>query len=319
MENLLQLIDQKKSSLTQTKSLPKAQQDNLHQWLKIELTYSSNAIEGNTLSRQETALVVEKNQTVEGKPLKDHLEAINHAQAWEYLQTLINSTKPFTEIHILNLHRLILDKIDDTNAGRYRTVPVRISGSTVTLPNPIKVPDLMKKLIHWLNQSRLHPAQLAAEFHLRFVSIHPFVDGNGRTARLLFNLILLKHGFPPTIIPVEKRREYINSIEAAQLTGQTNQYYSFMYHCILNSFDYYPKTIAKPAKLLTIGQLAQLANESISTIRFWTLSGLLPIQTKTKGGYQLYNSSVLTLIKKIRQLQHQKRLTIKEIKTRLAS
>lgn len=325
MKDLLAQIDQKKNQLARLRPLPKALKANLDQWLKIELTYSSNAIEGNTLSRKETALVVEKNLAIEGKPLAYHLEAINHAQAWELVKKLTQHKTDVSEKEILEIHRLILNKIDDTNTDRYRSIPVRISGSTVILPNPLKVPDLMAALINWLKQAKTHPAQTAAEFHLKFVSIHPFVDGNGRTARLLFNLILLKHGYPPTVIPVEKRLQYLNTIETAQLTGKTDQYYSFIYRCVLNSLDFYlhsitDQPIALPnnqVKLLTIGQLARLANEPISTLRFWIQANLLTVSGHTKGGYQLFNQNALKTIQKIRRLQKEKRLTIKEIKAKL--
>ena len=200
MKDWLTVLTHKKQQLDQLKPLSSALVKNLGDWLRIELTYASNAIEGNALSRQETAQVVEKGLTISGKTLTEHQEAINHASAWELVKQLAGETRKISETDILAIHRLILNNIDNQNAGRYRSVPVRISGSTVILPNPLKVPELMEKLVNWLKSAKGHSVKLAAEAHYQLVSIHPFTDGNGRTARLLMNLILLKAGYPAAII-----------------------------------------------------------------------------------------------------------------------
>jgi Fic family protein len=240
MNDQLQVLNDKKKQLDAYRPLPLDLTNNLEQWYKVELTYTSNAIEGNTLSRAETAQVVEKGITVEGKTVQEHQEAINHAKAVEFIQLLVAKKKTdISERDILDFHRLILTKIDDSNAGRYRSVPVRIAGSTAVMPNPVKVPQLMEDFITWLHQARSHPVTAASEAHYKLVSIHPFTDGNGRTARLLMNLLLLQSGYPPAIIQREERKKYIDSIEKAQLGGSLNDFLQLMYKSVERSLNIY--------------------------------------------------------------------------------
>jgi Fic family protein len=323
MKDWLKSLEQKKLELDKKRPLPRVIVKNLDDWLRVELTYTSNAIEGNTLSRQETALIVEKGLTVSGKTLKEHQEAINHAAAWELVKQLAKDNKKTNENDILDIHRQILNNIDDQNAGRYRIVPVRIAGSTVILPNALKVPELMEKLVIWLKEAKGNPVRTAADVHYKLVSIHPFTDGNGRTARLLMNLLLLKAGYPAAIIKKEERLKYLNSLEKAQLGGSLDDYYRLIYQAVDRSLDIYLEAVGKPTKKssspksLKIGQLAKLSGEPVATIRFWTKSGLLPLSGHTKGGYQLYREEVINRIKLIRQLQTENRLTIREIRNKL--
>ncbi|MBI2611622.1 Fic family protein [Candidatus Gottesmanbacteria bacterium] len=323
MRDILSRIHQKKQRLDTFQSLSNEISKNLDEWFRIELTYTSNAIEGNTLSRIETALVVEKGITVEGKSIKEHLEAVNHAKAYQFIQTLTDKTKTsITERTILDIHSLILQNIDTVNAGRYRTIPVRIAGSTAIMPNAIKVPDLMSEFIKWLHHKKEGIVKIAADAHFKLVSIHPFTDGNGRTARLLMNLILMQAGYPPAIIRKEDRRTYINSIEKGQLSGDLSEYYPVVFSAVERSLDIFLSTLeekkGKPEflkkKLMTIGKLAKESNETVSTIRYWTKEGLLKPSQISKGGYQLYNPDTIKIIKKIRKLQKEKRLTIQELK-----
>lgn len=241
MTDKLDELTRKKQKLDKYRPLPPELVKNLEDWFRVELTYTSNAIEGNTLNRQETALVVEKGITVEGKSLKEHLEAVNHAQAIELIKALVKKKREeLTEADILGIHKVILAKIDDTNAGRYRAVSVRIAGSTVILPNAMKIPDLMSGFIRWLNQSNPdHAVKIAADAHYKLASIHPFVDGNGRTARLLMNLLLMQEGYPPALIRKEDRRRYINSIEQRQLGGSLQDYYEVIFEAVERSLDIY--------------------------------------------------------------------------------
>lgn len=250
MDNVLKEIIHKKSLLDSYKPLPKNVLDNLEEWYRIELTYTSNAIEGNTLTRQETALIVEKGITVEGKSVQEHLEAINHAEAFTYIQQLAQHKKreELTLQDILDIHRMILKKIDDSDAGRIRNTPVRISGSTTILPNPLKVPELMNEFIHWLQTAGDQPVQIAADAHFRLVTIHPFVDGNGRTARLLMNFILIQAGFPPAIIKKEERNRYLNTLETGQTRDNLNAYYELIYDAINRSLDIYLESV-KPQEI----------------------------------------------------------------------
>lgn len=202
------------------------------QALDIEYTHESNKIEGNTLTLRETAIVIEKGLTIGGKPLNDHLEAINHAQAIDYIKDLAKATNTITERDILQIHALILQGIDRENAGRYRSVPVMISGSKHTPPPPYVVPEKMQEMMRFYDENRetMHPVELASEMHERLVYIHPFADGNGRTARLLMNLILLQNGYPIAILKgdTENRLKYYEALETASITGDKTPFKNFI-------------------------------------------------------------------------------------------
>ena len=319
-----QVLTRKKHLLDQHRPLPMALVNNLADWLRIELTYTSNAIEGNTLSRRETALVVEKGLTVGGKTLIEHLEATNHARALDWVRAQIHrKAQDLGEKDILQIHDIILKGIDDDNAGHYRSVPVRIAGSMVTLPNPIKVPDLMKTFAEFLQNSHdLHPIELAAEAHYRLVTIHPFVDGNGRTARLLMNIILMMSGYPMAIIRKSDRLNYISSLEKAQLGGSKDDYLKLIARAVDRSLNIYLKAVngdnteQEEANLLKIGELAKKSGETTSTIRHWTQEGLLEAAETTSSGYQLYAANMLKRIEKIKALKKE-RYTLEEIKNKL--
>lgn len=317
---------EKRKELDDLKPLPAAFRMNLDEWFKVELTYTSNAIEGNTLSRQETALVIEKGLTVEGKSLREHLEAVNHAEAIQFIREHLIRKKraEIKEKDILELHRFILSKINDSESGRYRRVPVRIAGSTVILPNPLKVPDLMTDFMKWLHRSNDPVIQIAADAHFKFVSIHPFVDGNGRVARLLMNLILMQEDFPPALIRKEDRKAYLNALEKGQTKNHLDDYYDVIYSAIDRSLDIYLDMLkgkegfqSKKGKLLKIGELAKETEETVSTLRYWTQEGLLVIHSTTESGYQLYQTEMIERVKKIRLLQEKDRLTIDEIKKKI--
>jgi Fic family protein len=241
LESEYKLLSDKKIRLDKFKPFPVELIKNLDDWFRVELTYTSNAIEGNTLTRQETAMVIEKGTTVSGKTLVEQLEAKNHALAFDFVNTLKNKTRTeIAENDILKIHSYILSGIDDVNAGRYRNVSVRVAGSNVVFPNSVKVSELMKNYLNWLTSNNTdHPIKIASDAHLKLVTIHPFVDGNGRTARLLMNLILLQNGFPSAIIKNEDRLEYINSIEKAQLTNDCTDYYKIIIDAVNRSLDIY--------------------------------------------------------------------------------
>jgi len=287
MNDVLKEIIRKKSLLDSYKPLQKSVLENLEEWYRIELTYTSNAIEGNTLTRQETALIVEKGITVEGKSLIEHLEAINHAAAFTYIQKLAEEKKrnELTIQDILDIHKMILKKIDDTNTGRLRNTPVRISGSTTVLPNPLKVPELMDEFIYWLQSTNDHPVQVAAEAHYKLVTIHPFVDGNGRTARLLMNFVLIQAGFPPAIIKKEERNRYLNALETGQTKGNRDAYYELIYDAIDRSLDIYLDS-SKPQEIplssiqteqafYTTDDVAALLHVNPESVRRYVRSGQL--------------------------------------------
>ena len=246
MENQLARIDEKKKKLDSFRPLPSTLVNNLEEWLKISLTYSSNAIEGNTLSHSETALIVEKGITIGGKTIKEHLEAINHAKAIDFIKDLARKNRKALLLDgILAIHRIILQGIDPANAEFFRTVGVRTLGSNKVFPNYLKVPSLMDEFIKWLTTVQDHPVKIAAMAHFKLVNIHPFVDGNGRTARLLMNLILLQNGFPLAIIKKENRKLYIDSLETANNTNDLSQFYEIIFQAVEYGLDKYLEAISQ--------------------------------------------------------------------------
>lgn len=337
MKDTFDRLTAKKLELASLKPLPEIVSQQMADWLRVELTYSSNAIEGNTLTRLETAEILEKGvlSTVGRKPLKDQLEALNHAKAYDFIGHLArkkSSHRQITEEDILSIHRLVLDGIDEAWAGRYRESQVFVKGTNVTFPPPFQVPYHMAEFIDWLKAERhSHPVQLAAEAHFRLVTIHPFVDGNGRTARLLMNLILLISGYPIAVIRNEERADYLEAINQGQTHKQMSAFYQLVASAVERSLDAYlavargkpalkplvTKAQVKTGSLLKIGQLSQQTGESIHTLRFWTKLGLLQIKAHTKGGFQLFDPSAVERARQIRQLQQDKRLTLSEIRREL--
>ncbi|WP_420838453.1 Fic family protein [Caldalkalibacillus thermarum] len=223
MESLLKEVDRLKQKLDTYRPQPPEAVKNLRDVYRVEWTYHSNAIEGNTLSLHETKMVVEEGLTIGGKTLREHFEAINHVEAIEYVEEIISQNIPLSEKVIKDIHSLILKNIDDRNAGRYRTINVRISGSQHEPVHHLKVPEQIGEMLDWYKdvQDKLHPVELAAKLHFKFVYIHPFVDGNGRTARLLMNFVLMRNGYPPAILKSdsEKRLAYYEALETASVHG----------------------------------------------------------------------------------------------------
>jgi len=210
-----------KARLDTFRPLPPETAKSLRDYYRIGLTYSSNALEGNSLTESETKVVIEDGLTIGGKPLRDIHEATGHARAYDFLYELTQD-RPLREADILKLHELFYTDIDKPHAGHYRSVRVFISGSSHPLPVPAKVPILMLDFVAWFNkhEGRMHPVEFAALAHLKFVFIHPFVDGNGRVARLLMNLALMRAGYQISIIPPILRSEYIANLEQGHVTTE---------------------------------------------------------------------------------------------------
>ena len=231
---LLDRIDALKARLDRLRPLPPELVDNLREVYDIRLTYHSNAIEGNTLTQSETQIVVEKGITIGGKPLKDHLEAINHVEAIDFIRDLAVDERTISEWDIRQIHGLVCK--GERGAGAYRTVNVMAAGSNYRYPDAILVPELMQGFGEWLQSApALHPVELAAEIHYRLVTIHPFSDGNGRTARLLMNLSLLRTGYPIAVIKTEDRATYIDAIVAWQSGGNDTQLKETIAKCVESS------------------------------------------------------------------------------------
>lgn len=211
-------LDDLKKCLDSFRPFNPAQVENLREFYDTQYTYESNAIEGNSLTLHETSMVVNEGITIGGKPMRDHLEAINHAEAVKSLHDFVANQEPFSEKVLLHFHSLILHGIQSEDAGRYRSGRVRVGGSQRIFPNPLKVPDLMEEYFAFYEEHKntMHPVEMAAHLHQKLVNIHPFVDGNGRASRLVMNLHLLQNGYPVTILSAEnqKRHAYYRALEA---------------------------------------------------------------------------------------------------------
>ncbi|WP_179990661.1 Fic family protein [Acinetobacter sp. YH1901141] len=239
-------IDALKKKLDEHRPLSPAIVKNLQEDLIVRWTYHSNAIEGNTLTLLETKVVLE-GITVGGKALREHFEAINHRNAIYYVEDIIRKEEPFSEWQIRNIHQLILKNIDDENAGRYRQQNVLISGATNTPPDYTLLNDKMAQLVDWYHSEahklpeahKLHPIERAAKVHADFVGIHPFIDGNGRTSRLLMNLELLKAGYPPCVITVENRLAYYEALDQWMAYGKTEAFIQLVSKAVLEGFKPY--------------------------------------------------------------------------------
>jgi Fic family protein len=216
MRNIYHEIDLLQKEINNYRPLSSTLLNQIKEYYKIGLTYSSNALEGNTLSESETKIVLEEGITIGGKPLKDHFEAVGHAAAYDYIYTICNQ-KALTEDHIKHLHKLFYHHIDEDEGGRYRKTKAIITGSKYPLPKPEELLSYMKEMILHFKETRetKHPVEAAALLHKEFVFIHPFADGNGRVARLLMNLVLLQEGYNIATIPPITRNQYIEALELA--------------------------------------------------------------------------------------------------------
>lgn len=210
-ESILSQIDRKKAELDQCRPLTEGEVERLNEEFIIEYTYNSNAIEGNTLTLRETDLVL-RGLTIAQKPLKDHMEAVGHKEAFDYISQLVKEKVPISESIIKQIHFLVLaDKRDDR--GVYRRVPVRIMGAQHEPVQPYLIEPKMEQLLIDFAESKEHIITKLARFHIEFEGIHPFIDGNGRTGRLLVNLELMKAGYPPIDIKFADRIAYYNAFD----------------------------------------------------------------------------------------------------------
>ena len=249
LESILTKINQRQSEL----NILRQNLDNatIKEALKVEFLYESNRIEGNTLTLRETQLVINEGMTISGKSMREHLEAINHKEAILFIEDLVTQKMELSEYVLKQIHGIVLYGIDRENAGVYRKLPVAIAGSKHLPPQPYLLQDLMEDYFRFyeLHRNYLHPVILAAEMHERLVSIHPFIDGNGRTSRLIMNLILLQHGFPLAIIggDYESRMAYYDALEKVQTEDDKQSFILLIAEKVLSGLDRYIN-ILKPKK-----------------------------------------------------------------------
>lgn len=285
-------IDQKKSALDALRPLPAAAVQRLQEELMAEWIYNSNAIEGNTLTLQETRFILETGLTVGGKSLREHFEVTNHRSAIEYVEALVTEETPLTLFHVRQIHQLVLAQIEE-NAGHYRKLPVRISGSLHTPPEVWELDRLMQEWSDWVNResAKLHSVERAAQAHHRFVAIHPFIDGNGRTARLIMNLLLMRDGYPPTVIMQVNRLQYYRVLAQAD-AGQGTPLTNFVGRAVERSLTLYleactPRTAVPPAdeQWITLREAAEGTTYSQEYLSLLARTGRLEAVKRGRNWY----------------------------------
>ena len=246
LQNILDEIDSLKIKLDSFRAFDSYR---IAQALELEYTFESNRIEGNTMTLRETDLVINEGLTISGKSMREHLEVINHQEAIAYIKDLMQKNTPINEREVLSIHNLILRGIHPEDAGRYRKVQVMIQGSSHMPPQPFLVTKEMEDFFIWFetNKNSLHPILLAAEMHERLVTIHPFIDGNGRTSRLVMNLILLQHGYIIANIKgdYESRMQYYQALETAQTKNNKEDFLLFIAQMEKESLERYLSIIGQ--------------------------------------------------------------------------
>jgi len=282
-QKLLSSIEGKKRELDRFRPLSPGILQKLHEQFILEWTYNSNAIEGNTLSLQETELVLNRGLTIGNKSLKEHFEAINHKNGIEFVEQFVARKQPLDETFIKELHHIILKNIDDINAGVYRVTNVRILGAVHIPPDPFKIPHLIQEFLAWYyeHQHTMSIPELAAYVHYKFVCIHPFIDGNGRTSRLLMNLVLLQNGYPPAVILNIDRKKYYRVLKLADL-DKPQEFINFIGRAIERSLIIYLQSIKPVTEIkkhqgyISLKEATQYCDYSLEYLSLLARQGKLP-------------------------------------------
>lgn len=296
-------LDEKLEQLNALRPLNPAQVSKLREQLEIEMTYNSNAIEGNSLTLRETYLVLQEGMTIKGKPLKDHLEAKDHKEALGFLYELVSERhSTVSERLIRQLHQLVVRETDTEYAGMYRTGSVIIGGADHIPPDAIDVPRQMEELMRWIkkNEKTLHPVELASLFQHKIVFIHPFFDGNGRTARLVMNILLMRRGFPLAIILKNDRKKYYRVLHEAD-KGNEAALVLFIAQAVERSLDLYLRTFSKTerGKLLTLAEASRGTPYGAKYLNLLARTGKLDASKRgrewhtTKGAIEQYRAERL--------------------------
>lgn len=288
-QRIRERIDVKLKSLNALRPLSQTQVQKLREQLQIEMAYNSNAIEGNSLTLRETFLVLQEGMTIKGKPMKDHLEAKDHKEALDFLYELVSQDSQTVSEHLIRqLHQLIVRETERDWAGKYRTGAVLIGGAEHTPPDATDVPRQMEDLMLWLKKGKkeLHPVELAALFHHKFVFIHPFFDGNGRTARLAMNVLLMRSGFPLAIILKNDRKKYYRVLQKAD-HGQSGPLVLFVAQAVERSLDLYLRTFAKnkSEKLLSLTKASVGTSYNAKYLNLLARSGRLDASKRGRVWY----------------------------------
>ena len=299
-EKLYKRITERKKLLDRIRPIDKFQIENLRKEFVIEYVFDSTSIEGNTLTLNETRLILEEGITIGGKSLREHLDVLNQKEAMDWINEFVKFKNEIKEIDILNLHRITLKGISDYWAGKYKISQNRIVGSKLKTTLPYKVSSEIGNFIYQLNINlvKYNPVELAAFGHHEIARIHPFVDGNGRVARLLCNLILMKDGYPPIIIKVNDRKRYFDSLEKAHF-GNLKSFVDFIGLRVEESLIRYVSALTKTTKnneLLPLSELAKETSYSQEYLSLLARKGILP-SVKLNGVWHTSRDEIKNYIK----------------------
>ena len=261
-KELYERILEKKKRLDSIRPLNKEHLKLIKEQMEIEYIYNSTSIEGNTLSLNETRLILEEGITISGKSLREHLDVINQKEAISWIEEFIKNKAKIKESDIIELHRLTLKAISNYWAGKYKISQNRVLGSKLKTTPPYKVHSEMNNLVYKIeNNKEFNTIELAAYVHHELVRIHPFVDGNGRTARLLMNLILMREGYPPIVIAKKERKKYFESLEKAHF-GNFRDFFNFIARAAERSLNLYLNALTPATKNNELIPLSELAKKT---------------------------------------------------------
>ena len=302
---LLKSIEGKKRELDSFRPFPPGIIHKLEEQFTVEWTFNTNAIEGNTLSLQETELVINRGITIGNKTLREHFEAINHKEGIQYLYDFVKKKKQLDEDALFALHKIILKNINDTDAGYYRSANVMITGAVHIPPSGVKIQRLMNEFFEWYykNKSKLSVAELAAWVHYKIVWIHPFIDGNGRTARLLMNLLLIQKGYPPAVILNVDRRKYYRLLKEADRENY-NGFMDFIGRSIERSLLIYLNALKSQNDTedkygyISLQEAAKQCDYGMEYLSFLARTGKLQA-IKIRRNWMTTREAILDYIKKI--------------------
>jgi len=305
--DLLKSIEGKKRELDSFRPFSAEIVRKLEEQFIVEWTYNSNAIEGNTLTLKETELVINRGLTIGRKSLSEHFEAINHKEGIQYLYNFVKKKKELSEDTILALHKIILKNIDDSEAGHYRTSNVMITGAIHIPPSAVKIKKLMNEFFEWYykNKKKMSIAELAAWAHYKFVHIHPFIDGNGRTARLLMNLILIQNGYPPAVILNVDRQKYYRALKDAD-REKYNGFMNFIGRSIERSLLIYLNALKSKGDkkdkygYISLQEASKLCDYGIEYLSFLARTGKLQA-VKIRRNWMTTREAILEYTEKLKK------------------
>lgn len=323
---IYQELTAKKNELDKLPALSAEAQEDLRKKIELEIAYVGGCFDGLTLTRKESAMILYEDKTVENHSLTEHIQILNAAKVFDMITELAQKVNhQIDDSDVKNIHRVVVRNLDDKNGGMYRGFKRNFTIGGHEMPDSVRVQRMMNDFGMWLFAARtLHPAALAAEAHLRLMSIQPFGMGNGCTARFLMNLILMRHGYPPTLFSRREKKEYWDTLEKAIFQNDRIGYDKLICRAVNRSLETYIKAAQHQGfeetdhdpYFLRIGQLAKETGERVSTLRYWTSLGLLETAGKTSADYTLYSSEIFPRIKRLKELKEQ-RFTLEEIRNRL--